>query len=41
MLTHLKLCPANAIQNIRWGEIIQIWQNKGQLFWNLADWGRI
>ena len=36
--THLKSCPADAIHNFKWVKIIQIWQNWGQLFWNLANW---
>ena len=37
IFTHLKLCLAHAIHNFRWVKIIQIWQNEGQLFPNLAD----
>ena len=37
MFTHLKLCLADAIHNFKWVEIIQIWQNGGQPFWNLTD----
>ena len=35
---HLKLCLADAIHNFKRVKIIQIWQNRGQLFSNLADW---
>ena len=28
--THLKLCLADAIHNLKWVKIIQIWQNGGQ-----------
>ena len=38
IFTHLKLCLADAIHNFKWVKIIQIWQNGGQLFSNLADW---
>ena len=38
IFTHLKLCLADAIHNFKWVKIIQIWQNGGQLFWNIADW---
>ena len=34
---HLKLCLADAIHNFKWVKIIQIWQNGGQRFSNLAD----
>ena len=37
-LYNLKLCLADAIHNFKWVKIIQIWQNGGQLFSNLADW---
>ena len=39
--THLKLCLADAIHNFKWVKIIQIWQNGGQLFSNIADWCHI
>ena len=39
--TRLKLCFADAIHNFKWVKIIQIWQNEGQLFSNLADWRHI
>ena len=39
--THLKLCLADAIHNFKWVKIIQIWQNGGQLFSNLAGWCHI
>ena len=39
--THLKLCLADAIHNFKWVKIIQIWQNGGQLFLNIADWCHI
>ena len=32
IFTHLKLCLADAIHNFKWVKIIQIWQNRGQLF---------
>ena len=32
IFTHLNLCIAGAIQNFKWLEIIQIWQNGGQRF---------
>ena len=35
--TPLKLCLADAIHNFKWVKIIQIWQNGGQLFSNIAD----
>ena len=38
IFTHLKLCLADAIHNFKWVNIIQIWQNGGQLFSNIADW---
>ena len=38
---HLKLCLADAIHNFKWVKIIQIWQNGGQLFSNLAGWCHI
>ena len=41
IFTHLKLCLANAIHNFKWVKIIQIWQNWGQLFSNIADWCHI
>ena len=41
IFTHLKLCLADAIHNFKWVEIIQIWQNGGQLFTNLAVWCHI
>ena len=41
ILTHLKLCLADAINNFKCVKIIQIWQNGGQLFSNLADWCHI
>ena len=37
ILTHLKLCLADAIHNFKWVKIIHIWQNGGQLFSNLAE----
>ena len=37
ILTHLKLCFADAIHNFKWVKMIQIWPNGGQLFWILAD----
>ena len=39
--THLKLCLADEIHNIKWVKIIQIWQNGGQLFSNIAGWCHI
>ena len=36
--THLKLCLADAIHNFKWVKIIQITQNRGQLFSNMAGW---
>ena len=41
IVTHLKLCLADAIHNFKWVEIIQIWQNGDQLFSNIADWCHI
>ena len=41
IFTHLKLCLADAIHNFKWVKIIQIWQNRGQLFLNIADWCHI
>ena len=38
ILTPLKLCLADAIHNIKWVKIIQIWQNGGQQISNLADY---
>ena len=38
---HLKLCLADAIHNFKWAKIIQIWQNGGQLFSNIAGWYHI
>ena len=32
------LCLADAIHTFKWVKIIQIWQNGGQLFSNIADW---
>ena len=29
------------IHNLKWVKLIQIWQNGGQWFWNLADWCRV
>ena len=37
IFTQLKLCLADAIHNFNWVKIIQIWQNGGQLFSNIAD----
>ena len=37
----MKLCLADAIHNFKWAKIIQIWQNGGQLFSNLAGWCHI
>ena len=41
IFTHLKLCLADAIHNFKWVKIIQIWQNRGQLFSTLAGWCHI
>ena len=41
IFTHLKLCLADAIHNFKWVKIIQIWQNGGHLFSNIADWCHI
>ena len=41
IFTHLKLCLADTIHNFRWVKIIQIWQNGGQLFSNVAGWSHI
>ena len=41
IFTHLKLCLADAIHNFKWVKIIQIWQNGGQRFSNLARWCHI
>ena len=38
LFTHLKLCIADAIHNFKWVNIIQIWQNGGKQFSNIADW---
>ena len=38
IFTHLTLCLADAIHNLKWVKIIQIWQNGGLLLSNLADW---
>ena len=38
IFTHANLCLADAIHNFKGVKIIQIWQNRGQLFWNLAGW---
>ena len=37
IFTHLNLCLADAIHNFKWVKIIQIWQNGGWIFSNLAD----
>ena len=37
IFTHLKLCLADANHNFKCVKIIQIWQNGGQLFSNIAD----
>ena len=37
----LELCLADAIHNFKWLKIIQIWQNEGQLFSDIADWCHI
>ena len=37
IFTHLKLCLSDAIHNFKWVKIIQIWQNEGDLYSNLAD----
>ena len=36
-LCRFELCLADAIHNLKWGKIMQIWQNESQLFSNLAD----
>ena len=41
IFTHLKLCLADAIHNFKWVTIMQIWQNRSQLFSNRADWCHI
>ena len=41
IFTHLKLYLAEAIPNFKWVKIIRIWQNRGQLFSNFADWCHI
>ena len=41
IFTHLKLCLADAIHNFKWVKIVQIWQNGGHLFLNIADWCHI
>ena len=33
--------PLTAIHNFKWVKNIQIWQNGGQLFSNIADWCHI
>ena len=38
IFTHSKLYLADAIHNFQWVKIIQIGQNGGQLFSNIADW---
>ena len=35
------LCLADAIHNVKWVKIMQIWQNGDQLFSNRADWCHI
>ena len=40
-ILYLMLCLADAIHNFMRVKIIQIWQNGGQLFPNLADWCHI
>ena len=37
IFTHLKLRLADAIHNFKWAKIIQILQNGGQSFSNIAD----
>ena len=37
IFTHFKLCLSDAIHNLKWVKIIQIWQNGGQIFSNIAD----
>ena len=37
----LEVVSRDAIHNFKWVKIIQIWQNGGQLFSNLADWCHI
>ena len=37
IFNHLKLCLADAIHNVKWVKIIQIWQNEGQQISNLAE----
>ena len=37
----LKLYLADAIHTFKWVKIIQIWQNKGHRFRNLADWSHV
>ena len=37
----LEVGLADAIHNFKWVKIIQIWQNGGQLFSNIADWCHI
>ena len=39
--THSKVCLADAIHNFKWVKIIQIWQNGGELFSNIAVWCHI
>ena len=41
IFTHFKLCLADAIHNFKWVKIIQIWQNWGQVFPNIAYWCHI
>ena len=41
IFTHLKMCLADAIHNFKWVKIIQIWQYRGRLFSNIADWCHI
>ena len=41
IFTHLTLCLADAIHNVKWVKIIQMWQIGGQLFSNIADWCHI
>ena len=38
---NFSLCRADAIHNVKWVKIIQIWKNGGQLFSNIAHWCHI
>ena len=37
----MTLMHREAIHNLKWVKIIQIWQNGGQMFSNIANWCQI